>query len=142
NYASCGEENCPLQPGSASVRDSSPPCPLLRRHIKACPDASHLVNRSKHAAEPPTTRRAARRLARTRRGEIRGGLLLREVRRYACIGHGHTGGPPATMAERPGARLGDSRIWDAAARDLGTHAQGSVRGQTERPHCRDPAPHR
>src|SRR4051812_1928720 len=59
---------------------------------------------SPHAAKPPTTRRAARRLARPRRGQIRRGLLLREVRRHPRAGDGDLGRPPAAVAERSGAR--------------------------------------
>src|SRR3954470_13696990 len=52
-----------------------------------------------HAAEPPTARPAARRIARARRGEIRRGLVLREVRRYPRAGDRDLGRPAAALAQ-------------------------------------------
>ena len=95
-----------------------------------------------HAAEPPTTRRTAPRLARTRRGEIRGRLLFREIRRNPCAGHRHARGSPAAMAQRPRARLGHRRIRHAAARDARAHPPRGLRRQAERAHRRNPAPDR
>src|SRR5262245_22521322 len=92
-----------------------------------------------HAAEPPTARRAARHLARARRGEIRRGFLLREVRRYPCAGDGDARGPATPLAQGPGARLGHGGIRHAAARHLRAHAARGIGRQAERTHHRDPA---
>ena len=119
---------------------AAPSCRFAPAHLKGLP-----VSRSKacvgeeHAAEPPTARRAARHLARARRGEIRRGFLLREVRRHPRAGDGDAGGPAAALAQGPGARLGHGRIRHAAARHLGAHAPRGIGRQAERPHHRDPA---
>src|SRR5262249_50078762 len=65
----------------AHNRSPSPSCRSRRSPLKACPVRPA---GDQHAAEPPTARRAARHLARARRGEVRRGFLLREVRRYPC----------------------------------------------------------
>ena len=97
---------------------------------------------SEHAAEPPSPRRVACRIAGARRGEICRGLLFREIRRHPCAGDRHAGRPAAALAQGPGARLGHGRIRHAAARDAGAHAPRSLRRQAGRPHRRDPAPDR
>src|SRR5262245_46589946 len=76
----------------------SPSCRSRRSPLKACPVRPA---GDQHAAEPPTPRRAARHLARARRGEIRRGFLLREVRRYPCAGDGDARGPTAALAQGP-----------------------------------------
>ena len=61
-----------------------------------------------HAAEPPTARRIAPRFARARRGEIRGRLMFRKVRRHARAGHGDARGSPAAWLK------GQARGWITA----------------------------
>ena len=48
--------------------------------------------------------------------------------------HGHAGRPPAAVAQGPGPRLGNRRIWHASARHLGTHTARGQRRQAGRPH--------
>src|SRR5271165_3885759 len=73
------------------------------------------------AAEPPTSRRIARRLARARRGEIRRRLLFREIWRHPRVGDRQPRGTPAALAEGARPRLGYRRIRHVAARHLRAH---------------------
>ena len=86
--------------------------------LKACRSQRVAPGReeSNDAAEPPTARRTAPGIAGARRGEIRRGLVLREIRRDPRAGHRHPGRPPAAVAQGPRPRLDHRRIRHAAAR--------------------------
>src|SRR2546423_816787 len=110
-----------------------PPALLYKAPARLCATTRE---GSRHAAKPPTARRAARSLARTRRGEICRRLLFREIRRYPCAGDGHARRPAAAMAQGPVARLDHSRIRHVTAGDYRAHAPRGIGRQAERTHRR------
>jgi hypothetical protein len=90
----------------------------------------------RYAAQPPTARRAARRVARARRGEIRRGLVLREVRRHPCAGDRDAGDrlPPWLKGQGAAGSPPNTACCRAPPR--------SARGARPRPASRAAAPSR
>src|ERR1700733_7931880 len=80
-----------------------------------------------HASVQTRRRRNALRELRAWGGALRGRLVPGPVRRNACAVRGLARGQAAAVAARPGTRMGDGRIRDAAARDADPYEARVVR---------------